>query len=212
MNCDQVFEVLTAGPFSRHDGRSADVESHLQACHECRCFAEALRPAVQLIHEAIRDDERLPVFHGLAADRWRAAAAEDAAAEHEPPATAVRRQRLAIPVSLAAWVFAASLVAVIAIGAVAKVSRPSAEFAAGDGSRWMSARGANSVHFAALDRRQLAALSLPVECFRAAVGGARVEPACCTKCHAAGTATPAAAAPVSDDLLKSCSLCHLAER
>jgi len=53
LNCDQVFDVLTRGPFPSGDASDESVEHHLRACHECRQLAEALRPAVELLHESI---------------------------------------------------------------------------------------------------------------------------------------------------------------
>src|SRR5205823_3565106 len=42
------------------------VERHLRACHECRQLAEALRPAVALMHEAVAADQAidLPEYQG----------------------------------------------------------------------------------------------------------------------------------------------------
>ncbi len=42
------------------------MERHLRACHECRQLAEALRPAVALLHEAVAADEAqsLPEYQG----------------------------------------------------------------------------------------------------------------------------------------------------
>jgi hypothetical protein len=66
VNCDQVFEVLTRGPFPTGELEDEAVERHLWACHECRQLAEALRPAVALLHEAIGNDEAtaLPEYQG----------------------------------------------------------------------------------------------------------------------------------------------------
>jgi hypothetical protein len=66
LNCDQVFDVLTRGPFPTGDPEDDAVERHLRACHECRQLAEALRPAVALLHEAIGTDEAtaLPEYQG----------------------------------------------------------------------------------------------------------------------------------------------------
>jgi hypothetical protein len=71
LNCDQVFEVLTRGPFPTGDPEDEAVERHLRACHECRQLAEALRPAVALLHEAIATDDamELPEYQG--ALPWR---------------------------------------------------------------------------------------------------------------------------------------------
>jgi hypothetical protein len=66
LNCDQVFEVLTRGPFPSGDPQDEAVERHLRACHECRRLAEALRPAVALMHEAVSSEEaeQLPEYQG----------------------------------------------------------------------------------------------------------------------------------------------------
>ncbi len=66
LNCDQVFDVLTRGPFPTGEPEDDAVERHLRACHECRRLAEALRPAVALLHEAIEIDEAtaLPEYQG----------------------------------------------------------------------------------------------------------------------------------------------------
>jgi len=66
MNCDQVFDVLTRGPFPTGEPEDVAVEHHLQACHECRQLAEALRPAVALLHEAVDADKAtaLPQYQG----------------------------------------------------------------------------------------------------------------------------------------------------
>src|SRR5436190_19435945 len=66
LNCDQVFDVLTRGPFPTGEPQDDAVERHLRACHECRQLAEALRPAVALLHEAVDADEalELPEYQG----------------------------------------------------------------------------------------------------------------------------------------------------
>ena len=66
VNCDQVFDVLTRGPFPTGDASDEAVEQHLRACHDCRRLAEALRPAVALMHEAVSSDQALslPEYQG----------------------------------------------------------------------------------------------------------------------------------------------------
>jgi hypothetical protein len=66
LNCDQVFDVLTRGPFPTGEPEDEAVEQHLRACHECRQLAEALRPAVSLLHEAVSADQAvdLPEYQG----------------------------------------------------------------------------------------------------------------------------------------------------
>lgn len=54
LSCDYVFDVLTRQPFPSGGEDDAAVEQHIHACHECRRLAEALRPAVDLLHESIQ--------------------------------------------------------------------------------------------------------------------------------------------------------------
>jgi hypothetical protein len=66
MDCDQVFAILTRGPFPT--GASSDelVEEHLESCGECWRFAEALRPTEEVFQEAVTDEEGrdLPGYWG----------------------------------------------------------------------------------------------------------------------------------------------------
>jgi hypothetical protein len=59
MRCDDVFEILTSGPFP--SGASSDdlVERHLHSCFECRRLAVALGPVLSKI-----PDHRLPKYEG----------------------------------------------------------------------------------------------------------------------------------------------------
>ena len=65
ITCDEVFDVLTRGPFptGSEDGVDDAVELHISGCHECRQLAEALRPAVHLLQEAMAE-EGLPTYRG----------------------------------------------------------------------------------------------------------------------------------------------------
>src|SRR4051794_12071787 len=104
INCDQVFEVLTRGPFPTGGPDDEAVERHLRACHECRQLAEALRPAVALMHEAVAADQAadLPEYQGALPwtrpQRRRlsvvrlAKAPQRAAAPPAPPILPERRQ------------------------------------------------------------------------------------------------------------------------
>jgi hypothetical protein len=73
LNCDQVFEVLTRGPFPSGAPSDEGVEHHLRACHDCRQLAEALRPAVAMLHESIGRDRAgdLPEYQGSLPQRER---------------------------------------------------------------------------------------------------------------------------------------------
>jgi hypothetical protein len=66
MNCDQVFDVLTRGPFPTGGQCDQAVETHLLMCTDCRQLAEALRPAIELFEEAVTLEESrtLPGYWG----------------------------------------------------------------------------------------------------------------------------------------------------
>lgn len=66
MDCDQVFMVLTSGPFPTGDVTDVDVEIHLESCPSCWRFAEALRPAHDVFEEAVPASEGrdLPGYWG----------------------------------------------------------------------------------------------------------------------------------------------------
>jgi len=72
MNCDQVFDILTRGPFPTGTACDSGVEAHLAKCDECHRLAEALRPALELFQEAVDPEESrdLPGYWcALATDR-----------------------------------------------------------------------------------------------------------------------------------------------
>src|SRR3954467_6443498 len=57
MNCDDVFVVLTRGPFPSGSQDDAEVERHLQACVECHRLAEALRPNDAALRDSSGEQE-----------------------------------------------------------------------------------------------------------------------------------------------------------
>jgi hypothetical protein len=57
MNCDHVFDILTRGPFPSGAASDVAVQRHLSACPACRRLAEALKPALDLIHESVPPEE-----------------------------------------------------------------------------------------------------------------------------------------------------------
>ena len=66
MDCDQVFMILTRGPFPTGEPWDEDVESHLEYCADCWRLAEALRPALEVFQEAVPPAEGrdLPGYWG----------------------------------------------------------------------------------------------------------------------------------------------------
>jgi hypothetical protein len=66
MDCDQVFMILTRGPFPTGEPWDEQVEAHLETCGDCWRLAEALRPALEVFQEAIPPAEGrdLPGYWG----------------------------------------------------------------------------------------------------------------------------------------------------
>ncbi|MCC7474345.1 MAG: hypothetical protein IT425_03025 [Pirellulales bacterium] len=66
MDCDQVFMILTRGPFPTGEAWDEQVETHLETCGDCWRLAEALRPALEIFQEAVPPAEgrNLPGYWG----------------------------------------------------------------------------------------------------------------------------------------------------
>lgn len=66
MDCDQVFVILTRGPFPTGEIWDEEVEAHLETCADCWRLAEALRPALEVFQEAVPPAESrdLPGYWG----------------------------------------------------------------------------------------------------------------------------------------------------
>lgn len=215
--CDDVFDILTRGPFPTGDDHDDEVELHLRACHECRQLAEALRPAVGLIHEAIEEERELPSYRGaLHLEAYRTSAAPRDAARHGVERALAGAARLAAAVLV---IGAACLIAV----AVGSWRRNHADGRPGSVTDRVTQRerdsNERSLAEAPTNRNwardgaefTLAALDLPRSCLTLVGLATRDERGCCTGCHAAGLrAAGLDAAPQADmaRLLRSCRLCH----
>src|SRR4029079_11251759 len=66
MDCDQVFMILTCGPFPTGQAWDEQVEAHLESCADCWRLAEALRPALEVFQEAVppAESRELPGYWG----------------------------------------------------------------------------------------------------------------------------------------------------
>ncbi len=121
MNCDQVFDILTRGPFPTGTSCDEHVETHLNECAECHRLAEALRPALELFQEAVDPEESrdLPGYF-CATGGERQSPVLSYAAEYE---TRPARRRLAVQlpqvrprVPVAAWRTAAMIAIGVTVG------------------------------------------------------------------------------------------------
>jgi hypothetical protein len=68
MDCNQVFMILTRGPFPTGELWDEEVEAHLETCADCWRLAEALRPALEVFQEAVppAESRELPGYWGEA--------------------------------------------------------------------------------------------------------------------------------------------------
>jgi len=66
MDCNQVFMILTRGPFPTGEAWDEEVEAHLETCADCWRLAEALRPALEVFQEAVppAESRELPGYWG----------------------------------------------------------------------------------------------------------------------------------------------------
>jgi hypothetical protein len=230
MNCDQVFDILTRGPFPSGEPSDAAVERHLCACHECRELAEALQPAVSLLHESIGAEEGadLPGYRGALwsvsdADRLadtRTVAAPSIAAQvsrrrlQDTAERGLSRRGLGqasrlsprARATLLRAAGAATLAGALALLVVGLIGLEGGGDNGQPGSTVALAPSDNS------PPTTLAALELlPRDCYRltSAAGPSRHDAAlCCTHCHVQDSLdTP----PLGDRLMlvtRSCHLCH----
>lgn len=225
MNCDQVFDILTRGPFPAGEPSDAAVERHLCACHECRELAEALRPAVSLLHESIAAEEGadLPGYRGALwsvsdadrhADTQTVAAASIAADVSSRRLQRTGNQRRGHSSRLSSRTRATLLRtagATTLAGALALLVVGLTAFeGSGDGRPTDSTAASAPSDLA--PPTTLASLDLlPRDCYRltSAVRASRHDAAlCCTHCHVQNSQ---GVPPLGDHLVlvtRSCHLCH----
>ncbi len=93
MDCDQVFAILTRGPFPTGELWDEDVEAHLEKCAGCWRIAEALRPALEVFQEAVPPAESrdLPGYWGDARPAGTIVSELSKASTRLAMATGVRR-------------------------------------------------------------------------------------------------------------------------
>ncbi len=227
MNCDEVFVILTRGPFpsgSPHDRR---VEAHLKRCVDCQRLAEALRPNDDSLHESVGLDEggALPGYWGdpLGAAGDLAVSLTDSTGS--PTLKQVRNRSMRSSQTkrnLNVWQFAAAVALGIVVAAALKIlvaGHPSR-------SRFISSAGAGEANgdarsWSSNSDEPASLLNLPAICrgidtpdsskplapISFADLPALRSDNCCTVCHHAGSATR-----ISDvakiRLEHSCQACH----
>jgi hypothetical protein len=217
MNCDHVFDILTRGPFPAGESTDDAVERHLGRCHECRQLAEALRPAVEMFHEAvdIEEHEQLPGYRGkwAAVDApWEGATATATRTASLRPAALLRRTWCTSPparamaLRLAAAGVLLGVVCVLLFGLSGGEPESSKSLAVASAGHGTPGDGD------AASLQLLTSLKLPQNCLHPVA--ANVEHShgrlqCCTRCHAEGLAhRPQLTRSRLADLARSCQACH----
>ena len=219
IHCDDVFDVLTRGPFPSGEASDNLVERHLADCAGCRRLAEALRPAIELFEEAIGPEEsrHLPRYWGDAAtDVVDACEAETRVAPPQAGLVVRARRDKILEVGRNAARFLAAVAVGIAIAAVFDQSRA---HPAGGGSV-LPAAGEYALD-AILHDAAWSPDALPSDCRKRSqvalvTTAAREESRmitellkqdCCIECHHSGSSAPTSDAAMTTTLL-ACSTCH----
>lgn len=218
LSCDDVFDTLTHGPFPTGGAEDAALESHLCSCHECRQLAEALRPAVALLHEAIPSRAtNLPRYEGTLPARELLVGEPSLAARVrsllDDEQLALTPRQFATADAQRRWP-GYTAVAALALALVALW------FAAVPAENQSPLPRASQASAPSLE--QLAALHLPRICLTSAPAMAATTPSpgdslppaenlsdllCCTRCHHAGDGAAPGLRLIAS-LQQSCMVCH----
>jgi hypothetical protein len=225
VSCDHVFDCLTRGPFPSGGPDDDAVERHLEVCHECRQLAEALRPAVALMHEALPESEaaELPSYGAASADDGLCERADGALAarirqimdrQEVQPRRITSQERW-----LSALRFTAAAVLLAALGTL--LSGVFWQIKPGERQLAIvppSVRAGHQptaeglLHLASLKLPQICLPGMPTPVVDAdsspigpVIGAAHV---CCTRCHAAGKEGAVLTQRTVAALQQSCVACH----
>jgi hypothetical protein len=231
--CDEVFDILTRGPFPTGAPSDGIVESHLTQCDGCRQLAEALRPAVELFQEAVTPEESrtLPAYWGESSSNltpWlsieKIAPSQVAQRTRRAVRQGARTRRLSslssISLRPAARLAAALLLGMALAGLLRQLGSAGDDFqlatvAPGEAegkTRWLLAeRGAHWFERNKLSEHCIAEASGPR--LVAAPGGNRsavgsIELACCSSCHVASGSVRRMTSRSTSTLVTACRACH----
>ncbi|HUY91638.1 MAG TPA: hypothetical protein VMV10_23050 [Pirellulales bacterium] len=232
--CDEVFEILTRGPFPTGAPSDGIVESHLKQCAGCRELAEALRPAVELFQEAVTPEESrtLPSYWGEPSSNlapWlmiEKGAGSRVAQRTRRAASPRGRSRLSLP-SIPAFSLrpaarlAAALLLGLALAGLLRQLGPAEGLlglrtpgdAADQGEvHWLLAeRGAFWFDRNGLSQHCIADASAPIVV--ASRGGDRsaggaIELACCSSCHVVDRSVRQLSQRAMSTVANACGACH----
>jgi hypothetical protein len=235
MTCDDVFDVLTRGPFPSGGLEDHAVEVHLRRCPECHRLAVALRPAVELFQEAVGPDESrtLPGYRGMAGsvDDLRIAAdgtrgywglGTDVVAQAERTFAPAPQGVRILPARGSLLKFAAAVLLGVAAAAGSRGWIERSAASAGDPPTAPLHVASDSME---ASRRWLASIPLPASCVRndrVSVGNPSADPqsglrlaavegsylSCCTDCHTSHTPGLLPNQEARTVVVRACTACH----
>ncbi len=228
MNCDQVFDILTRGPFPTGAACDSAVEAHLSECPECGRLAEALRPAIELFQESVGPEESrdLPGYwSAVATDRKQpiVSFAQQLEAPRAVPGRWTNRSLTRGWSALAAWRMAAMLALGVTLGSLVHSRLSFDGVSSGgpvpSGAAIVPPQKEKIPRLTTAEHAELAVL--PAACWqqrpitgpRNTVRGDQLlanadlaKLSCCSGCHnSQSDTTPSAATP---QVAQRCQLCH----
>jgi hypothetical protein len=226
MNCDDVFAILTRGPFPSGDRHDRLVEVHLQLCLDCQRLAEALRPNDENRPEAVapEDTVSLPGYWGGPLDAEihpiLSLAKTAGKSQLQPKRTQSARKPQRQSINLIH--FAAAVILGIVVAAVVRTlivgtelpprnttSRPVGNDGGGLHAPFANQAGRNDRSIACLryaidpDR-----LSIDRESGRSLPPLTRIASNCCAQCHIGGDQGIAMSRIAQIELHQNCAGCH----
>jgi len=228
VDCDQVFDVLTRGPFPSGAESDDAVEAHLHACHECRRLAEALQPAVALFQESLASGagEDLPVYQGRLFVTETSTARVRSLPEMLSMGDFARRSE-PIRKESSVWLRTARVLSGTRVVAATALILAFGMLCWGLGSTLQKSLAKPALLTATISPRHqpdergvalLTALRLPLDCLPRELGRTHLTSAtgspvptvahvCCTRCHAESKPSQPEVRSIAK-LQDSCSACH----
>jgi anti-sigma factor RsiW len=219
IHCDDVFDILTRGPFPTGADSDGVVESHLTRCGECRRLAEALRPAIELFQEAVAPEESrgLPSYWGNScddADLWEDGEIDLPHARlPRRPEGGTRQCQLPLRSFMQAVPWAAAVLVGIALSNWLSHTdkSPDAALAGLTKPRWRLEQAPREWLFQRNVPEACYQTSVPSQTIMANLNGgdpsAAVSLACCKGCHAETSQAPTGSVG-TNELLATCVACH----
>jgi hypothetical protein len=226
MNCEDVFVILTRGPFPSGARSDAAVEAHLQVCPDCQRLAAALRPNERGPHDA-DESHALPGYWGNSLEPAGDLAISLSNAIGSPRARRLgfsRQQQAHFGKNLSVWQFAAAVALGIVLAATLRtlVTVHTPNSVGGDPGigAIMYATGQRQAqleeaHWARRScRRATAAIKLPSSLADDPSQNLMVQDLtndselCCTLCHQAGEHTTQLTSAGVLNMQKACIACH----